>query len=46
MTNTENVQTPLKQWVEPEVRSLDVHETAVFPKVGNDNPVHDITSKS
>ncbi len=33
--------TPLAAWVEPEIRTLDIGETALAPMVGGDgNPRH------
>jgi hypothetical protein len=39
MVGTEKETQSLKTWVEPEVRSLDVAETAAAPKLGFDGGI-------
>jgi hypothetical protein len=34
--NNDHVIFPLKKWIEPEVRTLDVKETTAAPKAGGD----------
>lgn len=36
MSASETNQIERKEWIEPEVRSLEIRETAAFTKLGND----------